>query len=58
MTPVIRNPAGRIRRMNVNDYLRRQAKKTKQVVFDGEPFAALGVVRLRDRLLPEIGTGR
>jgi small GTP-binding protein len=52
---VIRNSDGRIRWMNVTEYLRRQPKKTKQVVFDGEPFTALSVVRLRDRLLPETG---
>lgn len=48
---VVRTSDGKIRWMDVTDYLRRHGEKTKQVVFDGEPFTALSVVRLRDRLL-------
>jgi DNA-directed RNA polymerase subunit RPC12/RpoP len=48
---VIRTSDAQIRWMNVTDYLRRQGQKTKQVIFDGEPFTALSVARLRDRLL-------
>jgi hypothetical protein len=48
---VIRTSDGQIRWMNVTDYLRRHGKGTKQIVFDGEPFTALNLVRLRDRLL-------
>jgi small GTP-binding protein len=48
---VIRNSNGHIRWMNVTDYLRRHGAKTKQITFDGEPFTALNLVRLRDRLL-------
>jgi small GTP-binding protein len=53
---VVRTSDGQIRWMDVSDYLRRQAKKTKQVVFDGEPFTALSLVRLRDKLMPELIT--
>ena len=48
---VIRTSDGKIRWMNVTEYLKRQRRKTKQVVFDGEPFTALNVRRLGDRLL-------
>jgi hypothetical protein len=42
---------GQIRWMNVSDYLKQRGAQTKQVVFDGEPFTAQSVWRLRDRLL-------
>jgi hypothetical protein len=48
---VIRTSDGRIRWMNVTDYLREHGKDTKQIVFDGEPFTALNVVRRREELL-------
>ncbi|MDX6696028.1 MAG: hypothetical protein QOF02_3631 [Blastocatellia bacterium] len=51
---VIRTSDGQIRWMNVTDYLQRQkAKSAKQVIFDGEPFTALSVTRLRDKLLAQ-----
>jgi hypothetical protein len=37
--------------MNVTDYLKEHGKNTKQIIFEGEPFTALNVVRLRTRLL-------
>ena len=46
---VIRTSDGQIRWMNVTDYLKQSAKNTRQIIFDGEPFTALSVVRLRDR---------
>jgi small GTP-binding protein len=46
---VIRTSDGEIRWMNVSDYLKRHGK-VKQVVFEGEPFTALNVARLRDKL--------
>jgi GTPase SAR1 family protein/DNA-directed RNA polymerase subunit RPC12/RpoP len=53
---VIRTSDGTIRWMNVTEYLKRVTaggKKTvKQVVFDGEPFNAYTVRRLRDGLIP------
>jgi hypothetical protein len=52
---VIRTSDGQIRWMNVTDYLKRQRKNTRQIVFEGEPFTALSLVRLRDRLLGRIG---
>ncbi|MET0648801.1 MAG: DUF4365 domain-containing protein [Pyrinomonadaceae bacterium] len=51
---VARAPDGAIRWMNVTDYLNRQGAKTRQVVFDGEPFTALNVARLRDKMFPEL----
>ncbi len=49
----IRTSSGQILWMNVTDYLNRHATKIQQIVFDGEPFTALSVVRLRDKLFPE-----
>jgi len=48
---VIRTSDGKIRWMNVTDYLQRHGPDTRQVVFEGEPFTALNVARLRDRVL-------
>jgi hypothetical protein len=48
---VIRTSDGRIRWMNVTDYLLEHGKDTKQIVFQGEPFTALNVARHRDGLL-------
>lgn len=47
---VIRTSDGQIRWMNVTDYLQQHGPGTKQIVFEGEPLTALGLVRLRDRL--------
>ncbi|HKP87378.1 MAG TPA: TIR domain-containing protein [Blastocatellia bacterium] len=47
---VTRASDGQIHWMNVTDYLNRHGGKTRQIVFEGEPFTALRVVRLRDRL--------
>ena len=47
---VIRTSDGQIRWMNVTDYLKRRGKDTKQIAFKGEPFTALNVARLRDKL--------
>jgi small GTP-binding protein len=49
---VIRTSDGEIRWMNATDYLRKHGRGTRQIVFDGEPFTALNLVRLRDKLLP------
>ena len=52
---VIRTSDGTIRWMEVSDYLRRESqggKKTvKQIVFDGEPFTALTLLKYRKKLL-------
>ncbi|MGI9107719.1 MAG: DUF4365 domain-containing protein [Pyrinomonadaceae bacterium] len=48
---VIRTSDGQIRWTNVSDYLSRHGTKTRQIIFEGEPFTALSVIRLRDRLL-------
>jgi WD40 repeat protein/GTPase SAR1 family protein/DNA-directed RNA polymerase subunit RPC12/RpoP len=48
---VIRTSDGVTRWMNVSDYLRRHGRATKQIIFEGEPFTALSLVRLRDRVL-------
>ncbi len=47
---VIRTSDGQIRWMNVTEYLKRQGAKTRQIVFDGEPFTALSVLKLKARL--------
>jgi hypothetical protein len=47
---VTRTSEGQIRWMNVTDYLQKQGEGTIQIVFDGEPFTALNLVRLRNRL--------
>ena len=48
---VVRTSNGEIRWLNVSDYLRRQKRPTRQIVFDGEPFTALNLRRLRDQVL-------
>ena len=45
---VIRTSDGEIQWMNVTEYLREHGPKTKQIVFEGEPFTALNVHRMRD----------
>jgi small GTP-binding protein len=51
---VVRTSDGRIRWMNATDYLRKQpkAKPPTQIEFEGEPFSALNLIRMRDRLIP------
>lgn len=48
---VIRTSNGKIRWVNVTNYLSQNKKDTKQIVFDGEPFTALNVARFRDKIL-------
>lgn len=48
---VIRTSEDGIRWMNVTEYLQRQGKAVKQIVFEGEPFTARSLWRLRDRVL-------
>ncbi len=48
---VIRTSDGQIRWMNVTEYLKKQGKVVKQIVFDGEPFTAASVWRMRDKVL-------
>lgn len=48
---VIRTSDGRIRWMNVTDYLQKHGTDSTKIVFEGEPFTALNVVRRRDELL-------
>jgi GTPase SAR1 family protein len=48
---VIRTSDGQIRWMNVTDYLKKRGKNVKQIVFEGESFSALSVIRLRDKLV-------
>jgi WD40 repeat protein/GTPase SAR1 family protein/DNA-directed RNA polymerase subunit RPC12/RpoP len=60
---VLRDGEGAIRWMNVTDYLRQQQEAQKQIVFEGEPFDALSVVRMRDVVLgarpgKEVGDSR
>ena len=46
---VIRSSDGKIRWMNVTEYLKK-TKGAKQIVFEGEPFTAANLSRLRDIL--------
>ncbi len=48
---VIRTSDGRIRWMNVTQYLKKHGADTKQIIFDGEMFTALNVAKMRDKLL-------
>ncbi|HEX4947166.1 MAG TPA: TIR domain-containing protein [Blastocatellia bacterium] len=48
---VHRTPDGVIRWMNVTASLNKCGKDTRQIVFDGEPFTAQALWRMRDRLL-------
>ncbi|HQU82441.1 MAG TPA: DUF4365 domain-containing protein [Pyrinomonadaceae bacterium] len=49
---VIRTSDDEIRWMNATEYLKKHGKETKQIIFEGEPFTALNLVRLRNKLLP------
>ncbi|UCF17189.1 MAG: DUF4365 domain-containing protein [Phycisphaerales bacterium] len=50
---VIRTSDGKIRWMNVTEYLERHGADTKQVVLEGEAFTAANVVKLRSKVLGE-----
>ena len=50
---VIRSSDGKIRWMNITEYLKRHGVDTKQVVFEGEPFTAPNVALMRNRVLGE-----
>jgi GTPase SAR1 family protein len=47
---VIRTSDGQTRWMNVSDYLNRHKTMVRQIVFEGESFTALNVLRLKDTL--------
>ena len=53
---VIRTSDDEIRWMNATEYLKKHGKNTRQIIFDGEPFTASNLIRLRNRLVqqPEI----
>ncbi len=51
---VIRTSDGRIRWMDVRAYLQREhdaGREVKQIVFNGEPFTAVTVRAMRDKVL-------
>jgi hypothetical protein len=48
---VIRTSDGKIRWMNATSYLQKHGKDVKQIVFDGEPFTAESVAKLRNAVL-------
>lgn len=48
---VIRNSKGEARWMDVSEYLKRAENQVKQIVFEGERFDALSLIRWRDRVL-------
>ena len=53
---VIRTSNGNIRLMDVSLYLRNEVdknrRKARTVVFQGEPFTALNLQRVRDKFIP------
>jgi len=51
---VIRDAEDKIRWMNITDYLKSQARKTKSIEFSGEDFTPLNVDNLRKQLYPNI----
>lgn len=51
---VIRTSDGQIRWMNVTEYLKKQGKAVKQITFDGEPFTAASLWRMRDKVLEAV----
>lgn len=48
---VIRTSDNGTQWMNVSSYLKKQKKGVRQIVFEGEPFNVLNVLKLRDRIL-------
>lgn len=48
---VIRSSDGKIRWMNITEYLERHGVGAKQVVFEGEAFTAANVALMRNRIL-------
>ena len=51
---VIRTSDGQIRWINAAEYLNKQGKAVKQVVFDGEPFTAANLWQMRDKVLEAV----
>jgi len=53
---VIRTSDGEIAWMNVSDYLKKhtegRTEPVRQIEFQGEPFNAQNLLRMRDKLLP------
>lgn len=48
---VVRTSDGSIRWMNITDALKgSRSKRPRQIIFEGEPFTALNLMRMRDRL--------
>lgn len=48
---VIRTSDGKIRWMNITDYLKRHGRNSKRIVFKGEPFTAMNILGMRERVL-------
>ena len=48
---VIRHADGETRWMNATEQLRKHGAETRQIIFEGEPFTAVSVMRLRDKIL-------
>lgn len=48
---VISGPDGQMRWMDVGAYLNRHGTGTREILFDGEPFTALNIMRLKDKLM-------
>lgn len=50
---VIHNSVDEILWMNVTEYLKKHGSDVRKIPFDGEPFTALSLVNLRDKILSE-----
>jgi small GTP-binding protein len=48
---VIRNSENQIRWMNITKYLKNKKKDKRTIIFEGEPFSALSLVKIRDEVL-------
>lgn len=42
---------GQIRWMEIREYLNQHGPRTREILFEGEPFTALNILRLKDRLI-------
>ena len=47
---VARASDGQIRWMNVTESLKQRGVQKSQIIFDGEPFSALSVLRVKDKM--------
>jgi small GTP-binding protein len=48
---IIRNSEGLIRWMDITEYLKNRSNDSRQIIFKGESFSTLSLLRLRDKIL-------